>query len=328
MENRIIKWGIIGCGDVCEVKSGPAFYKSQNSALHAVMRRDAEKAKDFANRHNVPKFYSSAEELINDPEIDVVYIATPPGSHAELAIKVLQAGKPVYVEKPMATSYKECLQMTAVAKEQQQSLWVAYYRRSLPYFLKIKKLLEQDAIGELLWVKGEFYRPPLASDLNPITHTWRLNKNTAGGGYFYDMGSHTIDILLFLLGEIKTIQGFKTNQAKLYTVEDTVSASFLFESGVIGHFFWNYASFGNKEKDTIEIVGKNGSIRFSTFSFDPIILEVNGTIKDFAFNRPEHIQQNMIQSIVDEINGIGKCPSTGESAAITNRIMEELTNGK
>lgn len=104
----MVNWGIIGCGNVTEVKSGPAFSKVENSRLVAVMRRNAALAEDYAKRHNVPKFYSKASDLINDPEVNAIYIATPPGSHMEYALEVIKAGKPVYIEKPMAVNYAEC----------------------------------------------------------------------------------------------------------------------------------------------------------------------------------------------------------------------------
>src|SRR4051812_47809361 len=112
-----IKWGIIGCGDVTEIKSGPAFNKINNSELVAVMRRNADKAADYARRHGVPKWYSDAQELINDPGINAIYIATPPQSHEAYTVQSLQAGKPVYVEKPMATDSAAAARMLAMAKE-------------------------------------------------------------------------------------------------------------------------------------------------------------------------------------------------------------------
>ena len=153
-----IRWGIIGVGDVTEVKSGPAFYKTEHSELAAVMRRNPEKAADYAKRHNVPKWYSNASELIHDPEVDAVYIATPPDSHAKYAIEVMHAGKPVYVEKPMAKNYTECLEMLEVSEKTGQPLWVAYYRRSLPAFLKVKELVETGAIGKPLTVNIKLYK--------------------------------------------------------------------------------------------------------------------------------------------------------------------------
>lgn len=324
---KTIKWGILGCGDVCEVKSGPAFYKCENSALLAVMRRDARKAADFALRHNVPRFYANADDLINDPEVDVVYVATPPGSHAELTIKALQAGKPVYVEKPMGCNYAECLRMVEAAKTSGQQLWVAYYRRSLPYFLKVKELLEQQAIGKVQTVKVEFFRPPLSSDIEKAAHTWRVDKKIAGGGYFYDMASHTIDMLLFLLGQIKTANGIVGHVGGLYAAEDTVSASLLFESGVVGSGLWCYVSSDVQTKDLIEITGDKGIIRFSTFDFSDIEYITHAGTEKFGFPKPEHIQQFMIQSIVDELSGKGKCPSSGESGALTNRVIDLIFSG-
>ncbi len=129
---KIVRWGIIGCGDVCEVKSGPAFYKTAYSELIAVMRRDGKKAEDFAKRHHVKKWYTDAERLINDDEVDIVYIATPPNTHKQYAIEAMRAGKPVYVEKPITMNYEEYLELLQVSKETGQRLFPAFYRRGLP----------------------------------------------------------------------------------------------------------------------------------------------------------------------------------------------------
>ncbi len=102
---EVIRWGIIGCGDVTEVKSGPGFQKAQGSALVAVMRRDRARAEDYARRHGVPRAYGEADALIADPEVDAIYIATPVSSHCALALQVAAAGKPCLVEKPMAMSH-------------------------------------------------------------------------------------------------------------------------------------------------------------------------------------------------------------------------------
>ena len=145
-----IGWGIIGCGDVCEVKSGPAFQKANGSSLVAVMRRNFELAKDFAKRHGVERYYSNAEDLIHDPAVTAVYVATPPCHHKEFVLMAAQAKKAVYVEKPMAMNYKECNEMIEACKTGGVPLWVAYYRRALPRFLKIKEWLDQKIIGEVL----------------------------------------------------------------------------------------------------------------------------------------------------------------------------------
>jgi len=317
-----IRWGIIGVGDVCEKKSGPAFYKIEHSSLVAVMRRDEEKAKDYAMRHTVPNYYTNADELINDPEVNAIYIATPPDSHKEYTIKALQAGKPVYVEKPMAMDYNECREMIAVAKESGQKVFAAYYRRALPYFQKVKELLQQEVIGKVLTVNVRYSRPPYESDLHPETHTWRIKRSIAGEGYFYDLAPHTLDILDFLLGEITEAKGFQMNRGGLYEVADTVSAIFTFESGVVGNGQWCFVSSSVSVEDSIVISGTMGEIRFNTFAFQPIELITPEGNMFYETSSPEHIQQPLIQTIVDELRGVGICPSTGISGARTSRVMD------
>jgi predicted dehydrogenase len=318
-----IRWGIIGCGDVCEKKSGPAFYKIEHSSLVAVMRRNAEKAKDYAQRHAVEHYYTDPELLINDPQVDIVYIATPPVKHKDYAIKVMQASKPVYVEKPMALNYDECIEMNMISAETKQKLFVAFYRRSLPYFLKVKELIDNNLIGNPLVVNVLFYKAPSKDDKDHQLG-WRVQKAIAGGGYFYDLAPHTFDILDFLLGEIEEAKGFSTNLGKLYEVEDTVSAIFRFKSGVQGIGQWNFVASPTEERDVIEIIGTNGTISFSTFAFGPILFQTKAGITQFTPDQPIHIQQPLIQTIVDELRGVGSCPSTGITGARTSWVIDKI----
>ena len=319
-----IKWGIIGCGDVCEIKSGPAFYKAEGSSLVAVMRRDAAKAEDFARRHHVARWYSDAAQLIADPQVDAVYIATPPSSHATYAISAMRAGKPVYVEKPMASSYRECEEMNRVSLETGVPLLVAYYRRRLPYFLKVKEILDNGEIGEIISVNIRFHTPANPQDSDPHNKPWRVQPEIAGAGYFYDMACHTLDILDFLLGEIAEAHGQKTNRAGLYDAEDTVTASFRFASGVVGCGEWAYAAPATTNCDEVVITGSKGCIRFATFSFVPILVQTVHSRAEFSFPRPEHIQQPMIEAVISQLYGHGKSPSDGISAARTNWVMDKI----
>jgi len=248
-----VRWGIIGCGDVTEVKSGPAFQKVQNSELVAVMRRTGELAKDYANRHGVPKWYDNADALINDPEIDIVYIATPPDAHREYTIKAAQAGKPVYVEKPMGRSFKDCQEMIATCEAAGVPLFVAYYRRAQPRFLKIKELLHNKAIGDVRFVSSTQYQKVTEDLKDPQNLPWRVQPHLAGGGLFFDLASHTLDMLDYLLGPINEVQGFASNQAGHYPAEDIVTGSYKFESGVHGVGNWCFTAFENVDKN--EIVG-------------------------------------------------------------------------
>ncbi|MBC8059710.1 MAG: Gfo/Idh/MocA family oxidoreductase [Clostridiaceae bacterium] len=319
---KTIKWGIIGCGDVTEVKSGPGFQKAINSELVAVMRRNGELAKDYAQRHNVAKWYDDAEKLINDPEVDAVYIATPPVFHKEYTLKCALAGKPVYVEKPMAMSYEEAEEMVEACKNKGVPLFTAYYRRRLPAFLKVKELVESGAIGEVRFVKVTLYKPPTEEEMNAEALPWRVVPEISGGGIFLDLASHTIDVLEFILGPIKDAMGHASNQAGLYSAEDMVSANFYFESGAHGIGAWCFSAF--EAYDRNEIIGTKGKIIFSTFGLEPVELaNSQGTVL-FPINNPQHVHQPLIQTIVNELNGEGKCPSTGESGSRVNLIMDKI----
>lgn len=319
---KTINWGIIGCGNVCEKKSGPSFYKIEHSNLVAVMRRDPDKVKDYAMRHKVDKYYTDADQLIADSQVDAVYIATPPNTHMQYAIKAMQAGKPVYVEKPMGMNSAECEEMIRTSETTNQKLFVAFYRRALPYFLKVKELLESGVIGNVLTVEVKQYRSPRVSDLTSSDHTWRVDKDIAGEGYFYDLAPHTLDILDFLLGEITDAKGFSANLGQFYEVKDTISAILKFKSGIIGSGRWCFVTSAQTDVDSIIITGTKGEIRFSTFAFSPILLLSDTASESFDIPSPEHIQQPLIQTIVDELRGVGKCPSTGVSGARTSRVMD------
>jgi len=319
---RSIKWGIIGCGKVTEVKSGPGFQKAKNSQLVAVMRRNGALAKDYAERHNVPKWYDNAEDLINDPEVDAVYIATPPASHKEYTLKCALAGKPVYVEKPMARSFEEAVDMVNACKEMGVPLFVAYYRRRLPRFLKVKELIESGAIGEVRFVKVTLYEHVAEEELNPETLPWRVIPEISGAGKFFDLASHTLDALDYILGPIVDASGHNSNQAGLYTAEDIVTASFKFASGVQGIGAWCFSAF--EYFDQNEIIGSKGKIVFSSFGVEPIKLITADGHTDFPIDNPVHVQQPLIQTIVDELNGEGTCPSNAESAIRTSCIMDKI----
>jgi predicted dehydrogenase len=319
-----IRWGIIGCGNVTEVKSGPAFHKIEGSELVMVMRRNAALAEDYARRHNVPRWTNDADALIHDPEVDAVYIATPPDSHADYVQRVAAAGKPVYVEKPMARTYAECLPMIEACEAAGVPLFVAYYRRCLPNFLKVKELVDAGTIGAIRFVSIRLFQPirPAEKDTNNLP--WRVQPSIAGGGHFFDLASHQLDFLDYVFGPIVSAQGHAANQAGLYPAEDIVTANFRFTSGVQGSGIWCFTVDPYQKCDTIEIFGSQGRITFAAFSEDPVRLEWDGAQQEFPTRYPEHVQQPMIQSVVDELRGQGRCPSTGYSAARTSRVMDEI----
>lgn len=321
-----VKWGLIGCGSVTEVKSGPPLQLTPHSSLVAVMRRNSALAEDYAKRHQVPKWYSNADELINDPEVNAVYIATPPDSHRDYAIKVMRAGKPVYVEKPMGRNYDECLEMLKVSEETGMPIYVAYYRRALPGFLKVKELVESDAIGSVRMVNVRFYRP-MKNDLQGSEIPWRLLPEISGGGLLFDLAAHTLDYLDYVFGAIGNIKANAYNQAGCYPAEDLVLANWQHESGVAGTGSWCFTTSDKNVLDEVEIIGDQGRIIFSTFEFSPVILENKDGHQEFPFERPPHVQSNLMAKIIASLRGEGDAPSTGKSAARTNRVLDEMVKG-
>ena len=315
-----IRWGIIGCGDVCEVKSGPALQKADGSRLVAVMRRDAGRAADFARRHGVPRWYADADALIGDPEVDAVYVATPPGSHAELALRVAAAGKPCYVEKPMARNHAECARMVDAFRRANRPLFVAYYRRRLPRFVKAKELIDAGRLGRVTSVvyrHTRLYRPEQPPE-------WRLDLARSGGGLFLDLGSHALDLFDFLLGPLADVAG-SAERFSQGRVEDAVVMTFRTACGALGSASWNFA--GATRNDVIEIDGTAARLVMTCFGDDPIRLEAPGgaAAETFHLPNPPHIQQPLIQSMADELLGRGdRCPSTGESAARTSKVMDDV----
>jgi predicted dehydrogenase len=323
-----IRWGIIGCGNVTEVKSGPAFREIEGSELVAVMRRDAEKAQDYARRHGVPKWYADADALVHDPDVDAIYIATPPDSHAEYTLRAAAARKPVYVEKPMARDYAECRRMIEACETAGVPLFVAYYRRCLPGFLKVKELVDSGAVGQVRLVSITLLQPPQRRDLEPANLPWRVIPEIAGGGYFFDLGAHQLDFLDYVFGPITSARGHATNQAGWYPAEDIVWASFAFESGVLGGGSWCFTVSEIEQIERTEIIGSAGKIVYSNFDLDaPVRLKTASGVREFQFPAPPHVQLPLIQTVVDELQGRGRCPSTGLSAARTSRVMDAIVQG-
>lgn len=316
-----IRWGILGCGNVTEVKSGPAFQKAPGSELAAVMRRTGRLAEDYARRHGVPRWYADADALIADPGVDAVYVATPVGSHLDLALRVCAAGKPCYVEKPMARSEAEARRMAAAFERAGVPLFVAYYRRALPRFLKARELVASGAIGRLTGVRACLASPAHRRS-GELRRTWRLQAEESGGGLFMDVGCHTLDILDFIAGPLEGVAGLAANLASDYDVEDAVALSFRTEAGALGSALWDFAA--AQAEDRIVLDGTEGRVSLSTFGQEPVRVERPAGAEEFDLPNPPHIQQPMVESIVAELLGRGRCASTGATALRTSRVMDAV----
>lgn len=316
---QTIRWGIIGCGAVTEVKSGPGFQKAVGSALVAVMRRDGAKAADYARRHGVARWYDNAEALIADKEVDAVYVATPPGTHELYALKVLAAGKACYVEKPMTRNGAEGRRMVEAFGAKGVPLFVAYYRRRLPRFLKVKELLDSGALGRVEGVTYAYGDARQAKAEMPAH--WHVNAEDSGGGNFVDMMPHALDLMDFWFGPLRLVESRAGNVSRAYPVEDHAQASMTAGGGVA---LTLDANFSAEAKDDFVIKGTEGALRFSCFGNEGVRLAHDGKEEVFELANPEHVAMPLIQTVVDELLGKGKCPSTGVSGLRTQVLVDEI----
>ena len=319
-----VKWGFIGCGEVTERKSGPAFNAVPGSEVVAVMSRRADKARSYAERHDVKRWYTDAQLLLSDPEVNAVYIATPPSTHATYAIMAMKSGKAVYVEKPMASNYEDCCRMNRIAEVTGVPCFVAYYRRCLPYFLKVKELVEQGAVGQVAGAHIRFAVPPRDLDYNRDNLPWRVQPDIAGGGYFYDLAPHQIDLLQQMFGPIIEAEGMFANRGGLYPTEDTVSACFKFANGVPASGSWCFVAHESAREDRIDIVGDKGSLSFSVFTYQPIVLQNGDGRQEFVVPNPPYVQLPLIKLVVEHLQNKAICTCDCVSATSVNWVVDRI----
>ena len=285
------------------------------------MRRNSEKAADYAQRHGISRYYTDADALINDPEIDAIYIATPPDSHKEYGLKVAQAGKICCIEKPLAPNYKDCIIICDAFQNKKIPLFVAYYRRSLPRFNQVKKWIDNNDIGTVRHIRWHLSKSASPLDLSK-NYNWRTDVSIATGGYFDDLASHGLDLFTHLLGNIKEVSGISTNQQGLYSAKDAVTACWLHESGITGSGSWNFGC--NTREDSVEIFGNKGKITFSVFDDEPIILLNEKGKTELYIDNPENIQLYHVEQMRNHLLGKTIHPSTGITGAHTSWVMDQI----
>lgn len=319
-----ISWGIIGCGDVTEVKSGPAFNKVPNSALYAVMRRDISKTADYARRHRVPVFYNDAQQLIHDPQVNAIYIATPPSSHEAYILQAIEAGKPVYVEKPMSTDYASALRIRSAVASRNAVLSVAHYRNAQPFFLSIQNIIREKLVGETQRVDLLFRRPVLTqSELEQPQKAWRVDPVISGGGLFHDLAPHQLATMLQLFGPVRSVKGNAISTSSAYVADDQVQGKIEFESGVRFYGSWDFNS--KESLDECIITGSEGSIRFSFFGKQEWHVTKEGKVISEHFDAPMHVQQPMIEKVVQFFLGNAPNPCPVQEGVEVMRLMELMT---
>ncbi|MAU27315.1 MAG: oxidoreductase [Muricauda sp.] len=316
-----VRWGFIGCGAVTEVKSGPAYQMTDGFKVAMVMRRDIGKAKEYAQRHGIPNYTNNAIELIENHEVDAVYVATPPDTHKLYALQVAEVGKPCCVEKPMAPSYQDSLAIYQAFKEKSIPLFIAHYRRSLPRFNKVKQWLDQGLVGEVSHLRWHLGKPPNGLDLSG-RYNWRTDPKVARGGYFDDLASHGLDLFSYFFGKVKEAQGFATNQMGLYRAYDAIVGNWVYENGILAEGSWNFGT--AHRKDIVEIYGFKGKITFSVFGEMPLQLTTQETTESVLVKNPKHIQQHHVENIKKHLMGEALHPSLGEDGLHISWLMDNI----
>ena len=249
------------------------------------------------------KWFTDAQELIDDHEVNAIYVATPPASHATYAIMAMQAGKPVYIEKPLAANYDDCVRINRISEQTGVPCFVAYYRRYLPYFQRVKQIISDGTIGKLLNVQLSFVCPPRALDYQTQENLpWRLQSKISGGGYFYDLAPHQLDLLQDMFGVIVRAHGYSLS----------------------GSASWCFVGHESAREDRIEVIGDKGMVSFAVYDYSPIELHLSQGKQTISVPNPPYVQLPIIKSVIEDLQGIGICSSTCISATPTNWVMDRI----
>ena len=318
-----IKWGFIGCGKVVEQKSGKAFNQLPNSCIHSIMRRNLEDAYNSAKKFSAQNWFDNINDLLNS-DIDAVYIATPPGLHYEQALACCNAGKPIYIEKPFARNYTEVKAIVDAFERKDVPIYVGHYRRALPRFQKIRQLLMENCIGKICSV--DFYLNRVFSQFE-ADNTWLYNPILSGGGKFFDIAAHTIDLFNFLFGDIKEIHGYAINSGTKCPLEDTVVFSFLTAQNIVGSANFNCIS--NKKGDRMIITGTKGTMEFSVHGRCDIVINNYDKKNVDVLEIPDSpiIEEPMIKTVIDNLLKQGDCPCMGKDALSTYWAIDQILAG-
>jgi len=317
----VIRWGIIGTGDVAERKGGPALYQADRSSLVAVTNRTPARAEKFAKNHGGPKVHTSVEALIADTEVDAVYIATPPDSHARLTTLAAQAGKHVLCEKPMAMSVEEGERMIAACRDNNVSLAIAFYRREFPVVRKMKSLVDAGAIGRPLSIFAQTYSKFFSKDAEP----WRLNKDVSGGGFLMDMGTHRFDLFEHFFGRPTQVSGYAENQTLTQPVDDAATVSLKFANGVLGtaSFHWN----SPVDRDLLTIVGTDGILSTDSLSSrGNLTLETKRGTEFWSLPSSAPVHLGLVQKIVAHLLDGAPNPCPGEAGIVATKIVASVSS--
>ena len=230
--------------------------------------------------------------------------------------------------KPLAASYEDCARINRISEQTGIPCFVAYYRRYLPYFQKVKEIVNSGRIGKILNVQIRYTEPLRPADAEAVRNgtplAWRLQPDIAGGGYFYDMAPHQLDLLQDMFGVILEARGICANRGGYYEAEDSVSACFSFENGLPGSGSWCYVAHESAREDCIEIIGTEGMVSFSVFDYNPIRLQTSEGDESITVPNPPYVQYPLIKNVIEHLQGLSVCTCTSVSATPVNWVMDRI----
>ncbi|MEM8914042.1 MAG: Gfo/Idh/MocA family oxidoreductase [Planctomycetota bacterium] len=308
-----LRWGLIGAGDIANKSVAPAIQADPKSELIAVCRRDEDLLADFADKFSIPRRYTTATQLLEDPDIDAVYLATPVDCHCSQAVAAARAGKHVLCEKPMAVDPDECTQMVEACEAAKVQLAVAYYRRFYPALGRIRAWIQEGRLGRVLSVGCVTGNP------NRFPHDdWRVVQNRGGGGPLMDIGSHRLDLLLSLFGPADRVQA-SIGASPDYEAEETATLLIDFQGGVVGILQCYFGTINTP--DRLEIIGTDGRIQIEDLNSGEVVF-ANGQVIEREDHPPTDIRHApLIHDFSDAIKRQVAPAVTGRFAKQTNELI-------
>lgn len=315
-KKEVLSWGIIGCGDVVKRKSGPALLDSEGSRVKAVMRRSLSKAREYASKNDIPVATDKADVLLDDPEIDLIYVATPPSSHRKYTIAAAEAGMDVLVEKPMALNQDSARDMVEVCDESGVELFVAYYRRFYPHVKKMRDMIRDGLIGEP--VQSYVY----LSFAPPEDSGWREEIKISGGGWFVDVASHRVDLLTHLFGSVSQAKAVVSSFESGNALEDTVTGSIKFDTGIQTGIQADFYSGGSA--DEFYVHGTEGSIYTEDLSDFQVTLEKGGEVEEYEFSEFSAPHYGLIEHVEDVLLDEARNEAAGSEVLETEKVLDQL----
>jgi predicted dehydrogenase len=316
---RKFGWGIIGCGNVVEKKSGPSILQAGGSRIVGVMRRDADKARPFADAGGIALCTDDAEAVIRHPEVDIVYVATPPAQHRQYVLAAAAAGKHVLVEKPMGLSAAEDREMIAACRAAGVELFVAYYRRFHPHVQKMKELVDSGRIGRPVSAVIEYAQPPAPG--TSWGDGWRLQPEISGGGLFVDVVSHRIDLMIYLLGEPQEVCGLTAQVEPATGVERAVSVAVRFADGALCSVSGDFVS--GRSADRFVIAGTQGVIEAAALDSHAFTLRAGKLEEDYRFEKDSGPHLGLVRHIEAVLAGNQPNASSGEQGQLTDLVLDK-----